>query len=304
VAFVADGGGGAMAGVDDSVVGEMHEFGFQRVDDLIERAAPKIGAANAAGEERVSGKELRFGEMDFTGILGEIQADTAGSVAGSVNNVGLEAAPTESVAFLEKMIDIDEIGSGHAEEVGLHVHGVIEGKIVAVHHDGSAGVLVELGEAADVINVGVGADDDLDGEFVAAEEIEDALDFVAGVDDDGFARFGVTNDQTIALKHADGQLDADHLRVSGVGEMQGVRSGGHWEKYSIVHLRGGFWVRDRGYQRTDISDQEARKSGVRVKEYKSESARDIWWKGAGAVPRSLHYVPQRARHSGRDDRLE
>lgn len=227
VALVADGGGRAMAGMDYGVVGEMHEFGFQRVDDLIERAAPKIGAANAAGEERVSGKELRFGEMDFTGILGEIQADTAGSVAGSVNDVGLEAAPTESVAFLEQMIDIDEIGRDHAEEVGLYVHGVVEGKIVAVHHDGSAGVLVELGEAADVINVGVGADDDLDGEFVAAEEIEDALDFVAGVDDDGFARFGVANDQAIALKHADGQLDVDHLRVSGVGEMQGIRSGGH-----------------------------------------------------------------------------
>ena len=158
-----------MAGVDDSFVGEMHEFGFQRVDDLIERAAPKIGAANAAGEERVSGEELRFGEMDFTGILGEIQANTARRVAGSVNDVGLEAAPTESIAFLEKMIDIHEIGRGNAEEVGLHVHGVIEGEIVAVHHDGSAGVLVELGEAADVVNVGVGADDDLDREFVAAE---------------------------------------------------------------------------------------------------------------------------------------
>src|SRR5271157_6344107 len=105
----------------------MEEFGFQRVDDLIERAAPKIGAANAAGEERVSGKELRFGEMDFTGILGEIQADTAGSVAGSVNNVGLEAAPTESVAFLEKLVDIHEFGGFLPEESGLDVHAVIEG---------------------------------------------------------------------------------------------------------------------------------------------------------------------------------
>jgi len=169
VAFVADGGGGAVAGVDDGVVGKMHEFGFQRADDLIEGAAPKIGAANAAGEERVSGEELGLGEMDFTGILGEIEADTAGRVAGSVNDVGLEAAPTESIAFLEKMIDIDEIGRGNAEEVGLHVHGMIERKIVVVHHDGSASVLMEFGETADVVNVGVGADDDLDGKFVAAE---------------------------------------------------------------------------------------------------------------------------------------
>ncbi len=236
VAFVADGGDGAVAGVDDGVVGEMHEFGFQRVDNLIEGAAPEIGAANAAGEKRVSGEELGLGEMDFTGVLGEIEADTAGRVAGSVNDVGLEAAPTESVAFFKKMIDIDEIGRGNAEEVGLYVHGVIERKIIVVHHDGSASVLMEFGETADVVNVGVGADDDLDGELVAAEEIEDAFDFVAGVDDDGFAGFGIADDQTIALEHADGQFDVDHLRVSGVGEIQSIGNNRHWGEYSIVDL--------------------------------------------------------------------
>ena len=188
--------------------------------------------------------------MDFTGILGEIQADTAGRVAGSVNDVGLEAAPTESVAFLEKMVDVHEIWCGHAEEVGLHVHGVVQGEIVVVHHDGRAGVLMQLGEAANVIDVGVGADDDFDGEFVSAEKIQDALDFVAGVDDDGFARFGIADDQTVALKHADGQLNVDHLRIGGVGETQGVRGGVHSEKYNIGILEGGF--SERGDQRSDI----------------------------------------------------
>ncbi len=154
------------------------------------------------------------------------------------------------------MIDIDEIGRGDAEEVRLHVHGMIERKIIAVHHDGSAGVLMEFGKAADMIDVGVGADDDLDGKFVAAEEIEDAFDFVAGVDDEGFARFGIANDQAIALKHADGELDVDHLRVSGVGEIQGVGNGRHWRDYSIVDLgRGG---RDIRYQRSDIRRQWGR----------------------------------------------
>ena len=35
LALVADGGRGAVAGVDDGVVGEMEEFGFQGIDDLI-----------------------------------------------------------------------------------------------------------------------------------------------------------------------------------------------------------------------------------------------------------------------------
>jgi len=144
-----------------------------------------------------------------------------------VNDIGLEAAPTESVAFLEKMIDVDEFGRFNTEEVGLHVHAVIEGEIVAVHHDGRAGVLMELGKAADVINVGVGADDDFDGELVAAKKAEDALDFVARIDNKGFASIGIANDQTIALEHADRDLDVDHRRVGGIGEMQCVGCGVH-----------------------------------------------------------------------------
>jgi len=72
VAFVADGGGGAVARVDDGVVRELEEFGLQGIHDLFVRAAPEIGAADAAGEERVSCEELRLGETDLAGILGEI----------------------------------------------------------------------------------------------------------------------------------------------------------------------------------------------------------------------------------------
>jgi hypothetical protein len=111
---------------------------------------------------------LRLGELDVAGIFGEIEADAAGRVAGSVNDIGLETAPTESVAFLEEMIDVDEFRRFDTEEIGLHFHAMIKGKIVVVHHDGRAGVLMELGEAADVVNVGVGADDDFDGELIAA----------------------------------------------------------------------------------------------------------------------------------------
>jgi hypothetical protein len=166
-----------------------------------------------------------------------------------VNDIGLEAAPTESVALLEKMIDVDEFGGLHAEELGLDVHGVIEREIIVVHHDGRPGVLMELGEAADVINVGVGANDGFDGELVAAKKAEDALDLIAGVNDNGFAEFGIADDQTIALEQADGQLDVDHLRVGGPGETQGVRCGVHQEKYSIGDLGREFGVRGGGYQR-------------------------------------------------------
>ncbi len=248
MALVADGGGGAVAGVDDGVIRELEELGVQRIHNLIEGATPEIGTADAASEESVSREELRLGELDFAGNLGEIQADAARRVAGGVNDVSLEAAPTERVAFLKKMIDIHEFGCFHAEKGGLDFHAVIKGEIIAVHHDGRARVLMELGEAADVINVGVGADDDLDDEFIAANQAEDALYFIARVDDDGFAGFGIADDHTVTLEHADGQLDVDHVRVSGVGEMQGVGCGVHLWKYSIEDARRGCGVMGGGYQ--------------------------------------------------------
>jgi hypothetical protein len=138
-------------------------------------------------------------------------------VTGSVEDVGVVTAPLKGIAIFEKLIDGGEFGRAETEKGRLDLQGVVEREIVVVHHDGSAGVLMELGKAADMIDVGVGADNCFDGEFVAAEEAEDALDFVTGVDDDGFMSFGIADDGTVALEEANGDLDVDHLRIGGVG---------------------------------------------------------------------------------------
>jgi len=68
----------------------------------------------------------------------------------------------------------------HAEECGLLVHRLIEREIVAVHQHGRACVLMELAQAANVIDVCVRADDDFYNELVASDQVQDARDFVAG----------------------------------------------------------------------------------------------------------------------------
>jgi hypothetical protein len=69
-----------------------------------------------------------------------------------------------------------------------------------------------------VVNVGVGADDGLDLKLVSAEEAEDAFHFVAGVNNDGFVSLRIANDRAVALKHANRELEINHLRVSRVGQ--------------------------------------------------------------------------------------
>ena len=55
-------------------------------------------------------------------------------------------------------------------------------------------------EAADVVNVRMSAGDGFDGEFMAAEQVHDAMDFVAGIENDGFARNRIADDGAVALQ--------------------------------------------------------------------------------------------------------
>jgi hypothetical protein len=91
----------------------------------------------------------------------------------------------------------------------LHLHGLIEGQVVAMHEHGRAGVLMELAQAADVVNVRVSTDDGFDGEPVSANEIQNACDFVAGIDDQGFSRDGIADDGAIALENSHGDGDVN-----------------------------------------------------------------------------------------------
>jgi hypothetical protein len=109
------------------------------------------------------------------------------------------------IAFLQQFINFGGRWSGHAQQRGLNFEIFIEREIGAVHQYGRAGRLRETSEAADVVDVSVRADDGADLEVIARENRFDALDFVAGVDDERFAGFGVAQYVAIALKHTDRQ---------------------------------------------------------------------------------------------------
>jgi len=79
-ALLAYGGGGAVAGDYEGFVGEGEEFVVEGMDDFFEGAAGQVGAADAAGEEGVSGDEFFLG--------GKIKTDAALGVSGGEEDVG------------------------------------------------------------------------------------------------------------------------------------------------------------------------------------------------------------------------
>ena len=115
----------------------------------------------------------------------------------------------DEFAVVEGVVGSFDGGGGDAEPVGLMSIILTRGSRLVVE-DGGAGELLEAVGSGDVVDVGVGDDDLLDGERVSGEEGEDAGDVVAGVDDDGFAGGLVAEDGAVALEGADGEDFVDH----------------------------------------------------------------------------------------------
>ena len=83
-----------------------------------------------------------------------------------------------------------------------------------VNQNGGSGDLFEAVGSGDVIDVGVGDDDLLDGEVVFGQEGQDAGDVVAGIDDDGLTGALVAENGTVALEGANGEDFVDHRGLS------------------------------------------------------------------------------------------
>src|SRR5260370_9846459 len=96
-----------------------------------------------------------------------------------MNDLGFKRSPAKNVAFLQQLIHVGEFRREDAKESGLHIHGLIEWQVVAVHGYGSAGGLMKFAQTAAGIDVRVGADNGLYGELMAAQKGQDANFFIA-----------------------------------------------------------------------------------------------------------------------------
>src|SRR5712664_1118106 len=87
-----------------------------------------------------------------------------------------------------------------------------------------------------MVNMCVAADASFHGEAMAPKKIQDACDFVAGIDDQRLARGGIADDGAIALEHA--HRDGDVNQTFGGGIQRG-KAVVHEGDYSI----GSEWIR-------------------------------------------------------------
>src|SRR5580698_9654522 len=186
----------AVAGLDFGFVGQGEKPGADGVDDLIEVATWQVGAADAAGEERVSGdKQLERGKVETDGALG---------VAGGVKHLCGAGFQAYALAVGEGFVGRSRFRGCDAQPGGLLVHDFQLRQIVLVQQDGRAGEALELEGAADVV---------------------DAADLFAGINDDGLAGLLVTENGAVALQRADGEGFENHALIVGPAVAAGRRCG-------------------------------------------------------------------------------
>ena len=88
-ALFANGGQFAMARYHDRFIGQGHQRIVQRTHNLLHVAAGEIGAADAAGEQRVSGDQLLLGS--------EVETDAALGVAGGGHHIGFQISHADYI---------------------------------------------------------------------------------------------------------------------------------------------------------------------------------------------------------------
>ena len=101
-ALCADGGRGAVAGQNLGFVGQSQQAGLDGVDDLAGVAAGQVGAADAAGKERVAGDE----QLE----RGKVEADRALGVAGRVEHLGGIAFQADDQAVGQALVGRRRLG--------------------------------------------------------------------------------------------------------------------------------------------------------------------------------------------------
>ena len=75
---------------------------------------------------------------------------------------------------------------------------------------------MKLAEAADMIDMGVRTDDSFHRQTVAAEQFEDARNFVSRVDDQRFPGHRIADNRAIALQHSHWNGDVDQTVRDGI----------------------------------------------------------------------------------------
>jgi hypothetical protein len=166
---------------DEGVIREGVEASLDAGGELLDGTAWEVGSADGTGEEGVA---------DEGNVVGfAIEGDAAGGMAWGVEDGEGAVADGECVVVVEEAV-WPWAGDGRAAEHAEVEAGIAEPVFFGfVDEDGDCFEgTADVGDAGDVVDVGVGEDEGVEDDAVldaGAEEVDHVIWLEAGVDDDG-----------------------------------------------------------------------------------------------------------------------
>ena len=198
---------GAVSGIDGGGIGQGGEDGAEAVHKLLPGATLEIGATDTHTEKGVTGEDDMF--------VGTIERETAGGVAGGVENIEMMGAESNLLARREARGERGRgMVVGHAEECGgLLGHVTGKERIGGMELGTEAEGIVEGVVAETMVEMAMGAEE-MDGlEPVVTDILDDglALGIVVSTAVDNDALTGVVaEDIGVLLKQVEGKRLDSH----------------------------------------------------------------------------------------------
>lgn len=157
-AFVTDGCGVAVSGVDGHIVTEGQYFAFDHVNEEEHVAGWQVGASHAALEDEVAADDVAVG--------GIVEGDTAVAVAGGVEHLQALAAEADFVAFVQESVRSGHFVGHNAECGAVGIGFVVDGHAGIVAEERGVEFTHAPTVARDVVNVRMRVDNVSDGKLV------------------------------------------------------------------------------------------------------------------------------------------
>jgi len=191
-----------VAGENAGLVWQREQASLNGVDDLTIVATGQVSAADAAFKERIA--------CDQQLERGKVEADRALRVAGGVDDLGRVVFQTHARTVGQALVGRSDLGRCDSQPACLLIHHHEQRQVIFVQENRRAGKPLELESTTHMVDVGVSDEDLLELEAQIGEAAMDAADFVAGIDDDGFAGLFITEEGAVAGERADGKGLEDH----------------------------------------------------------------------------------------------
>src|ERR1700674_1370771 len=134
-----------------------------------------------------------------------MEADRSLGVSWGVKNLGGKSIEPDREAVSKVGVRWRHLRGGSANPSRLLIHHLEERQVILIQQDRRTGEAFEADCAANVIDMSMGNEDLLQFEAKCSETPMDANDVIAGVDNDRFTGFFVTEQGAVALQGADGE---------------------------------------------------------------------------------------------------